>query len=166
MTPEDPEGEIYKHINIWIGNSGFANSKNIENATVGFKVSKDWINENHINIKSLGLQHFSNKEWNSLPIKQIKEDKGYIYFEAETPSFSPFVISAENNKVAIEEKGGETQTSSEVVSQEESKTTDDVDTVSLENKNQTILKIATFFAGLLAIIIIGAIVMKKKEPEE
>ena len=35
-----------------------------------------------------------------------------------------------------------------------------------ENKNKTILKIATFFVGLVIVLVIGAIIMRKKEPEQ
>jgi len=164
LTPEKPEGELYKYVNIWIGNSGFANSNNVENATVGFKVSKDWIDENNINIDSLILQHFSDKKWNHLPTKKVDEDKEYIYFESSTPSFSPFAISAEKNKVTIEEKDGEDDVCSGDVAQDETKSTSD--TTSQENKNQTILKITTFLAGLIIILIVGAIIMRKKKPEQ
>ncbi len=164
LTPEKPEGEICKYVNIWVGNSGFANSNNIENATVGFKVSKDWIDKNNINLDSLVLQHFNDKKWNHLPTKKIDEDKEYIYFESSTPSFSPFAISAEKNKVTIEGKDRENDVCSGDVAQDETKSTSD--TTSQENKNQTILKITTFLAGLIIILIIGAIIMRKKKPEQ
>ena len=35
-----PKGEVYKSFNIWVGNAGYGDSKNIKNATVGFKVEK------------------------------------------------------------------------------------------------------------------------------
>ncbi|MGA9187702.1 MAG: PGF-pre-PGF domain-containing protein [Methanosarcina sp.] len=69
LTLSEPEDEIYKYINIWIGNGGFANPKNIENAAVGFRVSKEWITENNINTDTIVLQHFNENDWNSLPTK-------------------------------------------------------------------------------------------------
>ena len=54
---------------------------------------------------SLVLKHFRDKKWNSLPTEKVGEDKEYVYFEAKTPSFSPFVISAE--KLVIEDGKGE-----------------------------------------------------------
>ena len=43
-----PEGEVYRHFNIWAGNSGFASPENIQNPTVSFRVEKDWLSENGI----------------------------------------------------------------------------------------------------------------------
>ncbi len=165
LTPNEPAGEIYKHINIWIGNDGFANSKNIGNASVGFRVNKNWINENNIKLNSLALQHFNNKKWNSLPTKQIDEDDEYIYFEAKTPSFSPFAITAEKNTVVIEDKEGENK-GSDLASQEEKTETYENSNASKDDGNKTIPKIVTFFIGLLVILIIGAIIIKKKGPEQ
>jgi len=33
-----PSDSVYKHLNIWVGNSGFATPKNLENAVLCFKV--------------------------------------------------------------------------------------------------------------------------------
>ena len=43
LTPEAPEGEVYNFLNIWVGNSGYATPKNIENAVICFKVKKSWV---------------------------------------------------------------------------------------------------------------------------
>ena len=160
LTPNEPIGEIYKHINVWVGNSGFANPNNIENATVGFKVSKYWINESHIKVDSLVLQHFDDEKWNSLPTKKVGEDKEYIYFEAKTPSFSPFAISAE--KLVIGDNGGKNQALPEITPQDKQGTTAGTDNISQEDENGGISKLSSFFIGLLVILLVGAIILKKK----
>ncbi|WP_235283963.1 TIGR04279 domain-containing protein, partial [Methanosarcina sp. 2.H.T.1A.8] len=96
-APVEPEGEVYKHLNIRVGDGGFANSNNIENAIVGFRVSKKWITENHINMDAITLQHFNGDQWDSLKTDKVDEDDEYLYFEAETPGFSPFAITASKN---------------------------------------------------------------------
>ncbi len=48
LTPIEPEGEVYRYLNIWVGNGGFANPEDIENAFVVFRVSKTWIAEKDI----------------------------------------------------------------------------------------------------------------------
>lgn len=95
LTPETPDGEVYNYLNIWVGNKGMATPKNIENAVVCFRVSKAWINENEIDVNSITLNHYVDKKWNQLPTKKTNEDDEYIYFEAETPSFSPFSITGQ-----------------------------------------------------------------------
>ncbi len=174
LTLSEPEGEIYKYINIWIGNGGFANSKNIENAVVGFRVSKEWITENNINTDTIVLQHFNENDWNSLPTKKLSENEEYIYFESETPSFSPFAITAGKNVMAIEEKTGENQVPSEVMLNDEIGAKTKSGAATQENKKAGTQKIANFFVGFLIVLLMSAIIFKKmkkmgpgkKDPEQ
>ena len=165
LTPNEPTGEIYKHINIWVGNNGFANANNIENATVSFKVSKDWINGNHIKVDSVVLQHFADKRWESLPTKKVNEDTGYVYFEAKTPSFSPFAISGE--KLVTEASGETGRVPSEVTPEEKTESNTSNGTASQENNGSGNSKVASFSIGLVVVLLIGAaIIMKNKKPEQ
>ena len=93
LTPDSPEGEVYNFLNIWVGNSGYATEKNIENAVVCFKVEKSWIQDKGIDQSSIILNRYSDKKWNPLPTRQSGEDGKYLYFTAETPGFSPFAIT-------------------------------------------------------------------------
>lgn len=161
LTPTEPEGEIYKHLNIWVGNGGFATPENIENAIVGFKVSKDWIDEKDVIADSLTLQHFSDNRWYSLPTRKVDEDDDYIYFEAETPGFSPFAITASKTILQIEEpEVNENQPASEVEQQDNSGSGIESDSPS-EEKGSLGSKIAFFLVGFLAVILIGTVVLKK-----
>ena len=92
-----PSGEVYKSLNIWVGNSGFATSKNIENAVVCFKVEKSWIQDQKIDQSSITLNRYNDTKWNSLPTSLLSEDDKYVYFTAETPGFSPFAITGKVN---------------------------------------------------------------------
>lgn len=93
LTPDEPEGEVYNYLNIWVGNAGYATEKNIENAVVCFKVEKSWIRDNEIDQPSIILNRYSDKKWNKLPTTLLSEDNNYLYFTAETPGFSPFAIT-------------------------------------------------------------------------
>jgi len=88
-----PSAETYKHLNIWVGNGGFATSKNIENAVVCFKVEKSWIKDKKIDQSSITLNRYNDKKWNQLPTSLFSEDDKYLYFTAQTPGFSPFAIT-------------------------------------------------------------------------
>jgi len=88
-----PSDEVYKSLNIWVGNSGFAIPKNIENAVVGFKVEKSWIQDKKIDKSSITLKRYSDQKWNQLPTSLLSEDEKYLYFTAQTPGFSPFAIT-------------------------------------------------------------------------
>ena len=58
-----PEGEVYKYFNIWVGNGGFATSKNIENPVVCFKVEKSWLQDKKIDQASITLNRYNDKKW-------------------------------------------------------------------------------------------------------
>ncbi|OEU42161.1 hypothetical protein BGV40_11005 [Methanosarcina sp. Ant1] len=92
LTPFEPGGTVYKYLNIWVGNKGIATPGNIENATVGFRVSKVTVNETE---KSTVIMHrYSQGKWNALNTTKTGEDNQYIYYEAKTPGFSPFAITS------------------------------------------------------------------------
>ncbi len=88
-----PSGMVYRNANIWVGNAGTASPDNIENAVVGFRVEKAWIASNGVDESEIGLSRYSEEKWGELSARKIREDSSYIYFEAETPGFSPFSIT-------------------------------------------------------------------------
>jgi PGF-pre-PGF domain-containing protein len=93
LVSQLPSGEVYKSLNIWVGNSGFATPNNIENSIVCFKVEKSWLQDKGINRSSITLNRYNDKKWNSLPTSLFSEDNKYLYFTAQTPGFSPFAIT-------------------------------------------------------------------------
>jgi PGF-pre-PGF domain-containing protein len=93
LVSEPPSGEIYKYINIWVGNGGVVTSDNIENAVVNFKVEKSWIQNKNIDKSSIILNRYNDTKWNALPANLSGEDDNYLYFTAKTPGFSPFAIT-------------------------------------------------------------------------
>ena len=95
LVSELPAGGVYKSFNIWVGNGGVATSNNIENPAVCFKVEKDWIQDKKIDKSSIVLNSYSENKWGQLPVSLLKEDDKYLYFTAETPEFSSFVITGE-----------------------------------------------------------------------
>ncbi|HOW13771.1 PGF-pre-PGF domain-containing protein [Methanosarcina sp.] len=100
LTPEAPQGEVYRYLNIWVGNEGYATEKNVENAAVSFRVKKSWIGDKDIDQSSIILNRYSDKKWNELPTTLLGGDDRYLYFISETPGFSPFAITAK--KIVIE----------------------------------------------------------------
>jgi PGF-pre-PGF domain-containing protein len=113
LVSEPPSDEVYKFINIWVGSSGFATPKNIENAVVYFKVEKSLIQDKNLDKSSITLNRYNDtKIWNVLPTNLSGEDDKYIYYTAQTPAFSsPFAITG---KVAanadVNATSSETQT--------------------------------------------------------
>ncbi|AKB82026.1 cell surface protein [Methanosarcina barkeri 3] len=90
-----PEGIVYKSFNIWVGNGGYGNSKNIESSSVNFKVNTSWVNENNINKSSILLDWYDDekKEWIQLPVNLTGEDDQFLHFTANVPGYSSFAIT-------------------------------------------------------------------------
>ena len=96
-----PLGEVYQNMNIWIGKSGYATENNIANPVIGFKVAKSWITENDIDESTIKLNRYSSDAWNQLPTTKTDEDDSYIYFNSETPGFSPFAITGNERSSTV-----------------------------------------------------------------
>ncbi|AGB48906.1 subtilisin-like serine protease [Methanomethylovorans hollandica DSM 15978] len=86
-------GKVYQNVNIWVGKAGFATESNIDDPVIGFKVARTWMASNGVDKTSIRLYRYSSDVWNELPAKITNEDEQYVYYESETPGFSPFAIS-------------------------------------------------------------------------
>ncbi len=91
------EGKVYKYFNVWVGNSGFVSSDNMENMNICFKVSKSWLQNENIDQDSITLNRYNNKIWVQLPVSLLKEDSKYLYFTADVPGYSFFAITGKSN---------------------------------------------------------------------
>lgn len=96
-----PSDEVYKSFNLWVGNGGYGNSTNIENPVVCFKVEKFWIENKNIDKASITLNRYSDTKWDPLSTSLSGEDDTYLYFIAETPGFSPFVVTGKTAEKEI-----------------------------------------------------------------
>ncbi|WP_269851005.1 PGF-pre-PGF domain-containing protein [Methanosarcina horonobensis] len=92
---EAPEGEVYRLMNILVGNERFESGNNVNGASINFRVSKSWIEENNIDVSTIAMNRFHNDEWNALPTEMTGEDEEYYYFTAETPGFSRYAITGD-----------------------------------------------------------------------
>jgi PGF-pre-PGF domain-containing protein len=88
-----PLGESYRNINIWVGKTGYAIDANIADPVIAFRVDKSWINEEGIDEDSITLNRYSDDSWKRLTTEIVDSDRDFLYFEAETPGFSPFAIT-------------------------------------------------------------------------
>lgn len=93
LTSNLTEREVYKYFNVWVGNSGFASSENIENPTICFKVEKSWLQNENIDQDSITLNRYTNKTWEQMPVSLSGEDSKYLYFTADVSGFSFFAIT-------------------------------------------------------------------------
>ncbi|WP_370575092.1 Ig-like domain-containing protein [Methanomethylovorans sp.] len=95
FADSSPKGVIYKHINIWLGKTGYATEENLMGSVIGFRVDKNWIDDNSIDPASVALNRYSDDSWSRLSTKQTGTDENYLYYQAQTSGFSPFAITGE-----------------------------------------------------------------------
>ena len=87
-----PSGNSYQMMSIDVGSEGTISSDSAENVMIHFKVSKQWIEENNIDISTIRMTRYHGEQWNDLPTSRESEDDEYYYFYAETPGFSVFNV--------------------------------------------------------------------------
>ncbi|WP_209621672.1 PGF-pre-PGF domain-containing protein [Methanolobus bombayensis] len=105
LVNEPVSGSVYKNMNIWVGKTGYATESNIQNPVIGFIVSKEWVDDTDVNISTIVLNRYSENVWTTLETELTGEDADYYYFEASTPGFSPFAVSADIPTTSTIEKG-------------------------------------------------------------
>jgi PGF-pre-PGF domain-containing protein len=91
-----PEGTVYRHVNIWVGKTGYATEANIIDPAIVFRVDNNWISSNNIDPASINLNRYSEGAWSKLSTEQTGSDADFLYFRAATPGFSPFAITGES----------------------------------------------------------------------
>ncbi|AKB30971.1 cell surface protein [Methanosarcina siciliae HI350] len=99
LVSELSKGEVYKYFNVWVGNSGYATSKNIENPVVCFKVEKSWLQNESIDQDSIILNRYDDeKNWEQLTANLTAEDDDYLYYTANVSGFSFFAVTGTATK--------------------------------------------------------------------
>jgi len=94
LVNKTPPGIVFKNLNIWVGNYGWATEKNMQDVVIGFKVDRSWVSQNNIDESSIIVYRFNEGEWVPLNTTKKNEDANHLFLEAQTPGFSPFAISA------------------------------------------------------------------------
>ena len=84
----DPPGIVYDYFKITTN----LESENVKSASINFRVSKSWIDDNEIATIKM---HRYNGDWKELKTEKEKEDNNYFYYTAETRELSFFVITGE-----------------------------------------------------------------------
>ncbi|ETA69017.1 subtilisin-like serine protease [Methanolobus tindarius DSM 2278] len=141
-----PSGEIYRNINIWVGKVGYATEDNIANPVIGFRVDREWIDENDIDPDSIVLNRYDGG-WSKLSTWQTDSDDNYLYFEASTSGFSSFVITGETMMLESTLDEIETQSSVSDVSEPESG-------ISTEIEPETSLNALSGFMSCLILVFV------------
>ncbi|MDG6244850.1 MAG: PGF-pre-PGF domain-containing protein, partial [Methanolobus sp.] len=92
LVDTSPPGNVYRNINIWVGDAKFNSGNYISSAEISFKVEKKWLTENNADPSSIRLYRYSSGSWSELQTSRIGTDVNYYYYRSRTPGFSPFAI--------------------------------------------------------------------------
>jgi PGF-pre-PGF domain-containing protein len=155
FADSDALGTIYQQMNIWVGKSGFVTPENVENLMITFKVEKSWFDENNIEASTVNLYRYADGSWNALPTSITEEDADFVYFESQTPGFSPFAIGSEAEVVETADESSLESVDDENVDET---TVEDTETES-ESSSFTGILVAL---GGISVLLIGAFVVYKK----
>ena len=85
------EGGTYKYISIISTN---IKDDDINKANINFKIEKKWLDNNSYDKNKVALNRYKSKKWVKILTKKKTENIDYVFYEAETPGFSIFAITA------------------------------------------------------------------------
>ncbi|MCZ7362936.1 MAG: PGF-pre-PGF domain-containing protein, partial [Candidatus Methanoperedens sp.] len=91
------------------GTSGFATSKNIKAAAIGFKVDNSWLTANGLSSSDVKLLKWDGSQWIQIETTYKGKSDAYTFYEGKTNSFSPFAISAKVSEITSGQKPEVTQ---------------------------------------------------------
>ena len=83
-----PPGIVYQYISLVP-----ARFTSISKAVIHFTVPQVWLDENHIDPKSIVLYHQTANGWEALPTTVLSTKDGTVYFSGESGGFSLFAIA-------------------------------------------------------------------------
>jgi len=89
-----PKGKVYSYQNIDVSN---VEDSSITKASISFKVSKKFIEENKATVDDVRLNRFHNGEWETYGAENTGDTETHYRFKADTPGFSTYAISLDNS---------------------------------------------------------------------
>ncbi len=165
LVTGDPDGSVYKYINIWVGKAGFATTSNIKDAVIKFKVNSQWIRQMGINPEDIRLLRYNGAVWEVLPTSVESNDTEYVMFESHTPGFSPFAITAEKAVVTPTADITPIQTEQKAENTDKGTPFDNIGDVGLEKRQTEKSRIWTFIIVfvLIGVLAVGYEYLKKQD---
>ncbi|MDD3043730.1 MAG: NosD domain-containing protein, partial [Methanosarcinaceae archaeon] len=153
-SEKTPEGTALQYMHIMVGDSRFESSGNIRSGYIEFRVSKNRIEAEKLDVNTITLNRFHDEVWNPLPTENTGEDDEYFYFRTETPGYSLYSITG--NEIGVKE--------------DISENTDENSTLTPETRTddkQETPKTTPGFGGLLTGIglLLSVMSVKKNRPE-
>jgi PGF-pre-PGF domain-containing protein len=94
------EGKVYRYINIEKIN---ITNADINKTFIKFAVNKTWLTDNNVDASNIALYKWSDNRWNELTTTKVDEDEREVFYTAESPGLSVFVIGTKGGAPEVEE---------------------------------------------------------------
>jgi PGF-pre-PGF domain-containing protein len=159
LVDNAPSDMVYENLNIWMGNSGWATSKNIADVIISFKVEKSWITSNNIDLTTIRMNRYSNGNWDTLETSLIDQDDNNLYFKSGTPGFSSFAVTG---KPDLTGSAGEEGMVVDPTVVEKSSTDTDTSADNISTEEKTGIPAPGLFISLLILLIVVQFIRKKE----
>lgn len=91
------EGKVYHYIQI--NKTNFTDS-DISKVFIKFAVNKTWLVDNGVDKTNISLYRWVIDKWVELPTIYLSEDAYEVFYQAESPGFSYFLIGTKNGEAA------------------------------------------------------------------
>ncbi len=98
-TVKDFPREVYRLSKISPTNIKEAD---LSSAEIQFSVEKSWLTEHKLSPEQISLYRYTDDQWTELITQKISEDETAVYYQAETPGFSYFLIGMNEYVVLVE----------------------------------------------------------------
>jgi len=165
VVNSNPEGLVYKYVNIFLGNSGFSTGDNIKDVKIKFKVNNSWMQKNGVDPADIKLQR-CNGTWQMLPTTLINSTESYAIFESHTPGFSPFAITSQKTLVSAENTAETSLAavwSEDIENEPPQAEVEDIAKAAQPETKSKSSKGSWILFGIVTITVLGAIGWKNKE---
>jgi Putative Ig domain. len=164
LVNTNPPGDVYRNINIWVGDVKFNSGNYFSSAEITFKVSKQWLEDNDADPTSVRLYRYSGDSWNELKTSRIGTDANNYYFKAQTPGFSPFAIVSTGSGQTLRNSVPESTAQNTQITYKSNAGLNSVNDVpdaeimskTLEQEPISPFNTSFFFIGIIGILLIGS----------
>lgn len=149
-----PSGGLYRYIEI---DAPKLEGK-LKQAIIQFEVTKKWLDDNDYEPEHIRLSRFVDNSWRELTTSIIREESDKVYYEATSPGFSYFAITAK--KAAVEE-----ESPAENVTAEETPAAPEIPSVAEEVKESitgNVVKTLLIIIGVLVVLFLAVLGYRKK----
>ncbi|MBS1266839.1 MAG: hypothetical protein MAG795_00808 [Candidatus Woesearchaeota archaeon] len=161
--------KVYKYLEI---TPKIISTEDVSDVKINFKVGKSWVSDNNIDKNTIKLNRYVDDKWVELTTSSKGYDTDNYLFEATSPGFSYFAISAEESpqaeqeQVVVEEETDQEQAPAQTTEQEstdqEQESLNQEQTKEQKDVFKNILIVVVIVAVAILIPVLITFVKKKK----